>query len=340
MRKNKFAGNSLMEYIVPAVIIIVTAGVLSTVLGIDKVLGQYFMSASGHGSGSLVGSTFKAGSVGDGAKGSLGNGKGAFSSFATMTNGGGVASSWSGSGATFYSGAVDQGGNGGAATQTAGGNGQDKLYPVKGQGPLFNMAKQLEDSGAPKEYVARVTDLAITTEMQGASGDTSPAALIAKQAGLNGYAQQNVGEVMNTGGGVSGLAGINQIANGTISAASNLAEYRQSGDPLMGTAISNAMQQWNKYTNAAGNGEIQCRDQGCDGMVQITEEEEMRVLKTQGAAMTDIYGNKIQQFGTKDIPGQEAFNQFFWYGSTGKEFSEQTAAEKEWDTGAAAAAAP
>lgn len=42
-----------MEYVVPSAIIIVVAGVLTTVLGINKIMGKYFFSASGNTSAQI-----------------------------------------------------------------------------------------------------------------------------------------------------------------------------------------------------------------------------------------------------------------------------------------------
>ncbi len=73
----KQRGNSLMEYAVPAAIILLTVGVLSTFLDIQGLMGQYFSAASGHTRSDMQGSTLNvtlnsanlAGQTGTGASG-------------------------------------------------------------------------------------------------------------------------------------------------------------------------------------------------------------------------------------------------------------------------------
>jgi hypothetical protein len=67
-------GNALMEYVVPACVILIAAGVIATVGGINEIMAEYFMAASGHTKADLAGNTFETKPMGEGAAATLGNG--------------------------------------------------------------------------------------------------------------------------------------------------------------------------------------------------------------------------------------------------------------------------
>lgn len=76
-----------MEYVVPAGVILLSAGVLVTAGNAASVLGEYFMSASGYTSDSLSGGVFKTDGMGSGVSGDTGNGQEGFSEFGGMLDG-------------------------------------------------------------------------------------------------------------------------------------------------------------------------------------------------------------------------------------------------------------
>jgi hypothetical protein len=102
-------GNALMEYAVPASIILFSAGVMLTVTDATSIMGEYFMSASGHTKSSLSGSTFKTDGLGASAYGDMDNGLSGFTSFAAVTDGSGAATGEK-AGGLFFSGAVNRSG--------------------------------------------------------------------------------------------------------------------------------------------------------------------------------------------------------------------------------------
>jgi hypothetical protein len=104
-RRPKAQGNALMEYAVPACIILFSAGVLLTVTDATTIMAEYFMTASGHTKSSLSGTTFKTEGLATLSYGSVGNGLDGFTSFATVKDGSGAATGES-AGGVFYSGSV------------------------------------------------------------------------------------------------------------------------------------------------------------------------------------------------------------------------------------------
>lgn len=86
-------GNALMEYVVPASVILLTAGVLATATDITGLIGEYFMAATGHTSANLAGSTFRTRAIASNVKGLTGSGVGGFTSqqFARLVDGNGQA---------------------------------------------------------------------------------------------------------------------------------------------------------------------------------------------------------------------------------------------------------
>ncbi len=80
-------GNALMEYVVPACVILIAAGVIATVGGINEIMADYFMAASGHTKANLAGSTFETKPMGEGAAAIMGNGMAGVSSSGTLYSG-------------------------------------------------------------------------------------------------------------------------------------------------------------------------------------------------------------------------------------------------------------
>lgn len=102
-------GNALMEYVVPASIILISAGVLVTITDATQLMAEYFLSASGRTKASLEGSTFKIQGLAEGVSGRTGNGLGGFQNFAGLKDGAGGAAPTTGGG-MFYSGNVTHSG--------------------------------------------------------------------------------------------------------------------------------------------------------------------------------------------------------------------------------------
>lgn len=96
-------GNALIEYAVPMVIILVSAGVIATITDIDDLLAEYFMAASGHTQADLSGSTFRVRpmSPANVSSDDVGNGFEAFNSYGTLLDGAGGSVSGGGSGIYF-----------------------------------------------------------------------------------------------------------------------------------------------------------------------------------------------------------------------------------------------
>lgn len=72
-------GNALMEYAVPAAIIVVSAGVLITIFDIQEIGADYFLAASGGTRADLSGSSYEYQSGNALMGGSAGTGAGGFS---------------------------------------------------------------------------------------------------------------------------------------------------------------------------------------------------------------------------------------------------------------------
>jgi hypothetical protein len=101
-RSNALRGNALMEYVVPAAVILISAGVLVTVIDADKLMGEYFMSASGHTTSSMSGTTLQTKGLAENSYGDIENGLGGFKrSFVLVLDGSG-ADTGEESGGPFY----------------------------------------------------------------------------------------------------------------------------------------------------------------------------------------------------------------------------------------------
>ncbi len=96
-------GNALMEYALPAGVILLSAGLLVTVSDATGIMAEYYLSASGRTKASLQGRTFKTQGLADGAYGDASNGFAAFAGFAGLKDGAGGAVASAGGG-LFYAG--------------------------------------------------------------------------------------------------------------------------------------------------------------------------------------------------------------------------------------------
>jgi hypothetical protein len=102
MRRTASQGNALMEYVVPAAVILLSAGVLVTVTDATEIMADYFMSASGHTrASSLEGKTFKTLGLAENSYGNTDNGLKGFNSFAKVLDGQGASTGEDGGG-FFY----------------------------------------------------------------------------------------------------------------------------------------------------------------------------------------------------------------------------------------------
>jgi hypothetical protein len=80
LSRASYCGNALMEYAVPAAIIMLSSGLLITVTGATDLMAGYYLSVSGRTFNSLEGEIFKTRGLADRAVGSAGNGATAFGS--------------------------------------------------------------------------------------------------------------------------------------------------------------------------------------------------------------------------------------------------------------------
>ncbi|WP_303674540.1 hypothetical protein [Vampirovibrio chlorellavorus] len=104
LRANKVSGNALMEYAVPASIILLSTGLLVTLADSSSLMAGYFLSASGRSTASLKGTTLETQGLAERATGDNGMGYEGFSgaSFASVSG----ASAGAGASPVFYSGTV------------------------------------------------------------------------------------------------------------------------------------------------------------------------------------------------------------------------------------------
>lgn len=80
-RSHAPSGNALMEYVVPAVVLLISAGVLMTLVDTTGLMAQFYLSASGRTSSSLAGTSLQTKGLGENAYGDVGNGLSGFTSF-------------------------------------------------------------------------------------------------------------------------------------------------------------------------------------------------------------------------------------------------------------------
>ncbi len=78
--------NALIEYVSPMSVLLIAVGVLTTIFGVNEIIGEYFMAASGHTSSDLQGGTFKTEPMASTAFGALSNGAGGFGGAAKMAS--------------------------------------------------------------------------------------------------------------------------------------------------------------------------------------------------------------------------------------------------------------
>ena len=80
----KSRGNALMEYAVPAAVILLSAGILVTITDTTGLMAKFYLAASGRTSSSLSGSTMTTKGLGENAFGDVNNGLSGFTSFGTL----------------------------------------------------------------------------------------------------------------------------------------------------------------------------------------------------------------------------------------------------------------
>jgi len=108
IRRRQHSGNALMEYAVPAAILLLTAGILATSTNLNGMLGEYFLSASGNTKAALSGGVFKPKAFSDNVTGNPKNGSDAFPGFpntpalGSLQNGDGTAAPSDGLGGIGY----------------------------------------------------------------------------------------------------------------------------------------------------------------------------------------------------------------------------------------------
>jgi hypothetical protein len=87
------SGNALMEYAVPAVLILLGSGLFMTLSSTTGLMATFFLSASGRSSSSLSGTTLQTQGLGQDSFGNVENGMGGISSFGSLSGGGSGGSS-------------------------------------------------------------------------------------------------------------------------------------------------------------------------------------------------------------------------------------------------------
>lgn len=89
-RSCKVLGNALLEYVVPATVLLITAGVLLSATDVTKAIGGYFLAGSGHGASDVSGGVLKTAALQGIGSGLVGNGQEGFTDkFATLLDGNG-----------------------------------------------------------------------------------------------------------------------------------------------------------------------------------------------------------------------------------------------------------
>lgn len=83
-RRAAQGGSALMEYAVPAALILLAAGVLMTIADTTGLMADFFLSASGRSSSSLSGTTLQTNGLGENSYGNVDNGLSGFSSFGSQ----------------------------------------------------------------------------------------------------------------------------------------------------------------------------------------------------------------------------------------------------------------
>ena len=103
-------GNALMEYAVPAAMLLLTAGVAASALDAKGSIAGYFLAASGHTQTALTGGVFKTIALEGPGYGSTGNGQTGFTALATLMDGNNQVLPSTATG-FFYNGSVSRAGN-------------------------------------------------------------------------------------------------------------------------------------------------------------------------------------------------------------------------------------
>jgi len=108
----RHSGNALMEYVVPAAVILLGAGLLMTITDVTNLMADFFLSASGRSSSSLSGTTLKTTGLDENSFGNVDNGMSGFTSFGSQAPNAGTP------GSQLYIGAVTRSGARQSATDT------------------------------------------------------------------------------------------------------------------------------------------------------------------------------------------------------------------------------
>jgi hypothetical protein len=98
------SGSALLEYVVPAVALLVSAGVFMTLINTSGLMSDLYLASSGRTSSSLAGTKLQTKGLGESAYGDVDNGLGGFTSFGTLSPVAGT------SGTQLYIGQVSRGG--------------------------------------------------------------------------------------------------------------------------------------------------------------------------------------------------------------------------------------
>lgn len=102
----KAPGNALLEYVVPATVLLITAGVLLSATNLTSVISGYFLTASGHSTSDVSGGVLKTAALAGIGAGLVSNGQEGFTDkFATLLDGSGQAMPVTATG-FFYNGIV------------------------------------------------------------------------------------------------------------------------------------------------------------------------------------------------------------------------------------------
>ncbi len=193
----KQSGNALIEYALPLGILIVSVGIISTVVDINQVMSKYFAAASGHTESDISGGSLNAKPMAEGVSGVLGNGQAGFSSLGDAIFGG-----------QYYS----PSGRSGPRPEVSGSNGTNMAYGMSAANPL--MAAALRGGGGAKgsKYVMMTLESGLADLAAAAAGakiqgpdrneilESKKAAIAMNRQLIREYAVNNIDEVESNGG--------------------------------------------------------------------------------------------------------------------------------------------
>ena len=116
--RRAYHGNALMEYVVPAVALLLTSGLILTMADITGLMSSVYVMGTGHTLNSLSGKTLKTKGLGNDAFDNIENGGGGVSAYGSLTT------SYRRGPGSFWTGAVTRTGS---RTVTSD---PDKLFPL------------------------------------------------------------------------------------------------------------------------------------------------------------------------------------------------------------------